>query len=398
MILDVSGRAVRAVGTTEDVTEQRAAEERLRDAEERYRTLVETIPAMLYVTTASMDMRELYLSPQVESLLGITFELFQSQGRSWSDFVHPDDREQLEWQSREFFGSGGARFALSEYRLVRPDGRVIWVQDRAALLHDDSGEPEFTQGLVFDITAQKEAGDLLRGSEAAMERSLEVLQRTDDERRKLMARVLSAEEQDRERMAVGIEDGSIQHMAAVGMRLETLKRALSDEHQLGALDQLGRSVDQALGRLKHLLVELRPRALETDGLSAALGLYLREAGSDAGFEASLDDRLASEPDLKVRTTAYRIAHEALTNVRLHAKARRVDVSLEDRDGGVAVLIADNGKGFDLETGAGGTDGLGLASMRERAELEGGWLRVRSKPGAGTSVEFWLPGGGGAARP
>jgi signal transduction histidine kinase len=264
------------------------------------------------------------------------------------------------------------------------------------LLQDDSGEPQFTQGLVFDVTAQKEVENLLRESEAAMERSLEVLQRTDDQRRRLMARVLSSEEEDRERMAVGIEDGSIQHMAAVGMRLETLKRALSDEQQLGALDQLGRSVDQALGRLKHLLAELRPRALETDGLAAALNLYLGEAGSDAGFEASLDDRLTSEPDLEVRTTAYRIAHEALRNVRLHAKARRVDVSLEERDGGVAARITDDGKGFDSETGAGG-EGVGLVSMRERAELAGGWLRVRSKPGSGTSVEFWLPGGAEASR-
>jgi signal transduction histidine kinase len=113
------------------------------------------------------------------------------------------------------------------------------------------------QEVMFDITDGKQAEDVLRESEAEVRRSFEILKRTDDERRQLLRHVVASETAERGRLAEGIEDPSLQDFAAVGLRLESLRRNLEDPERLGAIDRLGETVQQGLARLRHLLVELR---------------------------------------------------------------------------------------------------------------------------------------------
>ena len=87
---------------------------------------------------------------------------------------------------------------------------------------------------------------------------------------------------------------------------------------------------------------------------------------------------------------YRLAQEALTNVRKHARASTAAVLLDERDGGYRLRVTDNGVGFKVEDASPVPGHLGLAAMRERAELAGGWLRIESAVDAGTTVECWLP--------
>jgi signal transduction histidine kinase len=181
-------------------------------------------------------------------------------------------------------------------------------------------------------------------------------------------------------------------MTAVGLRLETLRRRLaSDPEHLRALGEVEASVIEAIGRLRHLLFELRPPVLDREGLAPALRVTLEELSADGSLDYELDNRLSGEPPEEVRRLLYRIAHEALTNVQRHARARAVSLLLEEREGGFYVRIADDGRGFSLRALGPGTPGTaGLTAMRERAELSGGWCRLSSSPGAGTTVETWLP--------
>jgi signal transduction histidine kinase len=100
--------------------------------------------------------------------------------------------------------------------------------------------------------------------------------------------------------------------------------------------------------------------------------------------------MVSEPSHDVRAAAYRVAQEALVNVRKHSRGTSVHVVLEERERGVFVRIEDDGVGFAPEIQSDGGHHLGLTAMRERAELAGGWCRISSVPGEGTIVEFWLP--------
>jgi signal transduction histidine kinase len=171
-----------------------------------------------------------------------------------------------------------------------------------------------------------------------------------------------------------------------------------------AAREVAQNARQALGeankRLRRLLFELRPPALDEAGLAAALEFFLTDAFSHNGFDWRVDNRLTSEPSPEVRAILYRVALEALTNVRKHAHARLVEVALERRGVGVGVRVRDDGDGFDLPApDATPSHGhIGLLSMRERAEAAGGVFSLTSAPGAGTTVEFWMPEPNGRAIP
>jgi signal transduction histidine kinase len=105
----------------------------------------------------------------------------------------------------------------------------------------------------------------------------------------------------------------------------------------------------------------------------------------------VQDELTSEPPPDLRASLYRIVQQALANARMHAEASSVRVRVRSVDGGVAVRVHDDGCGFDAGSIEGPRPGhLGLPTMIERAELAGGWCRISSKAGQGTTVESWLP--------
>jgi signal transduction histidine kinase len=181
------------------------------------------------------------------------------------------------------------------------------------------------------------------------------------------------------------------------MHLDKLATDLADPAHRERAELLARDVAATTDRMRGLVFDLRPPALDWAGVASALRLYLEETEEQFGLHYRLESRLEQEPPGEVRVIAYRIAQEAITNVRKHANASVVHVSVSGRDGGVHVTVRDDGKGAPTPGSAGAAPGprsFGLASMRERAEMAGGWWRLESEPGAGTTVEFWLPGGAG----
>jgi signal transduction histidine kinase len=139
--------------------------------------------------------------------------------------------------------------------------------------------------------------------------------------------------------------------------------------------------------------------LDEDGLSAALRVYLDFMREHTDIAVSLVDHLTIQPEAADRVILYRIAQEALANVRKHSRASHAVATLNPQDGGVLVRIEDDGVGFD-QASRGSSDALhvGLAAMRERAELAGGWMQIESSPGVGTRLEFYVPGGGTSVEP
>jgi PAS domain S-box-containing protein len=139
-----------------DITERKRAEKRLREAEARYRTLVERIPAITYIDRP--DNTAVYTSPQIEAMLGYAIEEWQAN-EMWAERLHPDDRE---WVLAADGHSKAAGEPFSEeYRLLHKDGSVVWVRDEAVLLRSEAGEPLYWQGILVDITERKKAEEQL---------------------------------------------------------------------------------------------------------------------------------------------------------------------------------------------------------------------------------------------
>jgi PAS domain S-box-containing protein len=344
-----------------------------------YRALVEGAPVILYIDRPDELSTNLYTSPQIVDLLGYSVEEWMEDAELWVRRLHPDDRDRVVREHRAS-NDRGERF-LEEYRFLARDDREVWIRDEAVPVKADDGTILYWRGVMVDITALKVAEDRLRAS-------LEEVRRMMDQRRELAQLLESAQEEERRRIAADIHDDPIQVMSAVDMRLQLLldhpERA--DAHELG---QLGEDLRSAIDRLRNLLFELRPVALELEGLAPAIQLYVEHTAKETGWSWELSESLASEPTEEARVTLYRIAQEAIANVRKHARATHVRVDVGHQDGGLLLRVTDDGRGFD--PGAKPVPGhLGLTTIAERVQLAGGRFGIESAPGRGTTVECWLP--------
>jgi PAS domain S-box-containing protein len=226
-----------------------------------------------------------------------------------------------------------------------------------------------------------------------LEGAVSQLRRVDNERRLLLSRLVTAQEEERKRIASDIHDDSIQKVAAASLRLDMLRANHPELDDDEGFAKAQASIRRSIESMRHLMFELRPYVLDRDGLIPALRLYLDEESKlEGGPEYLLQDHLSTEPPHELRIVLYRIVQEALVNARKHAHASRVEVYLGERDAGYLARVTDDGVGFDAGKRARSPKGhLGVTAMRERAELAAGRFTLDSSPGAGTVVEFWLPG-------
>jgi diguanylate cyclase (GGDEF)-like protein/PAS domain S-box-containing protein len=148
-----------------DVTERVRAEEQLRHAEARYRTLVERMPAVTYIQKIGSPDAAMYMSPQIENLTGYTPEECKDPDLRWA-MVHPEDREWMQAED-ERTGEPGEVFT-TEYRVVHRDGRIVWVRNETILVEDEASGSRYWQGFMVDITERKRAEEALRRSEASL--------------------------------------------------------------------------------------------------------------------------------------------------------------------------------------------------------------------------------------
>ena len=265
---------------------------------------------------------------------------------------------------------------------TRMAGVLIVVSRHRVRYSDD--DVAFVRGLANVVALASERARV----QAQLRLSVDELRKSAEDRSRLLAHIVQAQEEERQRIADDIHDDSVQVMTAVALRLATLRRRLPTGDLDPLLLSLEHDVRQSINRLRRLMFVLRPPALEAHGIAAALQAFLAQIAEDAGLEYSLEDRLRLEPEPEARTVVYRIAQEAVSNVCKHARANRIDVVLSQYDGGVLVEIKDDGVGFDASRSRQAPPGhLGLLVMQERAEESGGWFTVESGPGPGTTVRY-----------
>jgi len=249
--------------------------------------------------------------------------------------------------------------------------------------------------------ADKEAVETLTSlsnqAASALENARLYEELSDRERRlqDLVGRMVVAQEEERRRVAYDVHDGLTQLAVAAHQRLEMFAEDYppGSAEARGELEELVGLVRRTVGEARRVIADLRPTTLDDFGLATAVRMQLdglRAEGHEVSYEEALgDERLPAV----VETALFRIAQEALANARKHARADRVCVALERRDGAVRLEVRDWGRGFDpARTGNGGGPGerVGLSSMRERVSLLGGALEIHSTPGEGTSVVAEVP--------
>ncbi|WP_051137585.1 PAS domain-containing sensor histidine kinase [Amycolatopsis alba] len=255
---------------------------------------------------------------------------------------------------------------------LRRGGERFWANTVITALRDEQGALVGFGKVTRDLTERRKTEEETTG------------------RRLAFAHFVRAQETERRRIAWDVHDDSIQSMIAVSMRLQMLAAQRRDP----ALKQLDDAIQGAIQRLRILVAQLRPPALNDNDLVTSVRDYLDEVVSGWGLDCTLHHGFTAKPPPDLVITAFRILQEALVNVRKHANASAVVVSLTGQDGGLLARVVDNGDGMKVggERSRDALSGehIGMASMRERAEAAQGWFRISSKPGEGTSVAFWIP--------
>jgi diguanylate cyclase (GGDEF)-like protein/PAS domain S-box-containing protein len=147
-------------GHMRDISDRRESERRLAEAEERYRNLVERLPVVSYVAETGRAGRWLYVSPQIEGMLGYSPSEWMENPELWASRIHPEDRDRVHAEEEEF-ARGGDKVHM-EYRMLARSGRVVWVRDSATLAQPSGGSAAIVDGLLADITVEKQSEERLR--------------------------------------------------------------------------------------------------------------------------------------------------------------------------------------------------------------------------------------------
>ncbi|MET7644329.1 PAS domain S-box protein [Streptomyces sp. NPDC005426] len=291
-------------------------------------------------------------------------------GQHFSVFYPPEDQAsgKPQWELETAVAEG--RLEDEGWR-VRQDGSRFWANVVITALWDEEGVLQGFGKVTRDMSERRAAQHALT------------------ERRRLFDHLVQAQETERRRIAWDVHDDSIQAMVAVGMRLELLADRMPEPYA-AELQRLDTSVREAIGRLRSLTFRLHPPGIDRHGLVEGLSSHLEDVvGSSWGMPYSFDHQLDREPPPETAITIFRIVQEALLNVHKHAHASRVDLSIKSADGGIVTHVRDDGTGAPMSQD-GSRDHFGVIEMRERAETAGGWWSMHSRPGTGTTVEFWVP--------
>lgn len=380
-----------------DITEHKRAEEALRDvreelenrvrertgelertnaalieSEERFRTFLDHAANLAFIKTT--DGRYLYVNRRFEqafcldhkSIVGKTDEELFS--REQADQFRADDRTALE---------AGTAMEFEETPCYA-DGLHTTIALKFPM-RDKSGHIYAIGGIVTDINERK--------------RTEETLQLQQKQLHDLTAKLIKAQEDERQRIARELHDDVSQRLAALVLDVASLERQppLLPELIGKSLEPVREQLEQLSDDLHNLAYKLHPSLLEHAGLQPAIEDQIREVTRRTGIPVSLKvNHVPGSLSLDHSTCLFRVLQESLQNVAKHACATEATVKLSGSSKGVGLSVTDNGKGFDASDKSAHHKGLGLTSMQQRLRLLNGFLRVHSRPTEGTKICAWVP--------
>jgi signal transduction histidine kinase len=323
---------------------------------------------------------------------------------------------------------GGGGKALLNKRIRTDEGIAGWVYTRRmpATVHHAASDPRFLtrmdESLSFQTVSLLAAPLIHKGNPIGV---IEVINKksgerfNSDDQELLMAfaaqsaivienarlyqqivaerdRILAVEEQVRRELARDLHDGPSQILASLVMGLKHLRQVIlrQPERTDAEVNDLERLATTAMHQVRNMLFDLRPVALETQGLIAALQMYVERQREANGVQVYLDaDEIAARFPPKVEAAVFSIVQEAVGNAKKHAQAKSIWISARETGDAFTLSVRDDGKGFDMtsvEEAYAQRGSLGLLNMKERAELARGKLTIDSKVGKGTRVILALP--------
>lgn len=368
--------------TFHDISERHTAEIRAREGEERLRLLIDSVIDYAIITMNPDGAIDSWNSG-AQRMFGYAHD--EILGRDMAVLFTPEDRAAQVPEEERARAARNGRAADQRFHL-RKDGSRFYCSGVLSALRDGRGFAKIAR----DISGRREPASLdpTRDAGRALHDGADTaMPDTAIAPAEVVRRIVSSQEMERGRIARDLHDSLGQTMTALRMALQADPARAGGNGADRALD-LANALDR---ELDFLAWELRPSVLEELGLGGALPRFVEEWSQHYALEAKY--RSAFEPgqlSSEAEVAFYRVAQAALNNVAKHARATRVDVILEARDGTVILLVEDDGVGFDAADEHAIARRCGIVGMRERARLARATLEIESTHGEGTSVFLRCP--------
>jgi PAS domain S-box-containing protein len=369
-IKDESGRLACIRGMSQDITEQRREEARVRKSE----TLLTHAERMANLGSWEFDARsgKTTLSKSLLRLYGIDCDAEFTNDWYW-ERLHPSDRRRAHILRNRGWRNGKPFVYMARFR--RPNGRTRIHFVRGVPILGPNKQPIGSIGVVQDITDQ---------------------QRVVQDLRRLSREVMRTRDQERRQTARALHESAGQSLAALKMTLTRLKGAVTrNEDKAAELWKMATElVDTAVREVRTVSYLMHPPLLDEAGLGAALRWYVTGFTDRSGIDVSLelDDHVGRQSQ-EIETTVFRMVQEALTNIHRYSGSRKAWIRIMRPNGKIRVEVRDEGRGLQVDSKAltkTAPLGVGIAGMRERVEQLGGTFEVESAPGRGTTLRATLP--------
>jgi PAS domain S-box-containing protein len=348
-----------------NIVARKRIEDGLQESQQRFQMMADTAPVMIWMS--GTDKLCTFFNRQWLEFTGRNLE--QELGNGWSEGVHPSD---LERTLRTYSSGFDARLPFSvEYRLRRANGNYDWVFDTGVPRYTPSGEFAGYIGSCIDIT------DRIRAEQGVID---------------LSGRLISAQEDERSRIARELHDDFSQRLALLAMQLGQASQSLpeTDKALTESLHAMWERTTELSADIHKLSHQLHSSKLHHLGLLAAAKILCEESGKQHNIQIEFLHRdMPEEISPDVRLCFFRIVQEALNNIVKHSGAKQAHVEFVGTSSLIRLRIVDAGAGFDPSSMA-ARGGLGLASMRERLRLLGGTMALYSSPMEGTEIVAEVP--------
>ncbi len=396
---DPDGRPTRILGILMDITERQRGEEALRESENRLRRFYES--GLIGVIYWNMEGKITDANDKFLEMVGYSREDLRAGAINWINMTPPEYRHLDEASGKELKARGVNKMPF-EKEYIRKDGTRIPIIIAGAVLD----EARFNGvAFVLDITQRKRAEEALRELTATLENKVAertaALKHRAAQLQKLTLEVAEAEDRERKRMAEILHDDLQQVLAATKFHLGLMKsRAKYDASLQATAAQIDHMLNDAINKSRSLSHELSPAVMHHADFAETLRWLANEVQAKHGLVVHVhaDGPVRSQSDA-LKALLFRAAQEMLFNVVKHARVNEAQIRVRQCARCICLSVSDRGRGFDpqeLQEAA----GYGLLSIRERIELLGGRMKIKSAKGKGSTFRITVPageiGGTGAA--